>query len=320
VENKKNYPIGYVALATGLSTHVIRVWEKRYGAVAPERTGNSRRLYSQKDIDHLKLLKAARSRGQRIGTAVTLEEEALYRMGRNENPGADPAEAKDEALRRFADSSELLEACVDAVRRMDASAFIGALRRASAHLPRPSLLSGVIAPLMQQVGDRWADGSFRIMHEHFASNVVKGFLWDMIRSVPTSEQAPRMVVTTPAGQLCEIGAMIAALAAAGCGWNALYFGPNFPGEETAAAALHERAGAVALSISCLTRADLLEHELSALRQSLGDGVPVFVGGQAACAYLPAITAAGGRCFQSIREFTDFLLQTHDRRDESSMGH
>jgi len=288
---------------------VIRVWEKRYGAVTPERTGKRRRLYSQRDIDHLKLLKSARSKGQRIATAVKLDGEILYRISRDENQPTGPAESKAEELKRFADSSELLEACLEAVRRIDASALSHGLRRAGAHLSRPSLLSGVITALMQKVGDGWADGSFRIMHEHFASNVVKGFLWEMIRSVPTDEQALRMVVTTPAGQLCEIGAMTTAAAAADCGWNALYFGPNLPAEEIAAAVLHEQAGAVALSISCQTRADLLERELAALRQSLGDGVPVFVGGRAACAYQPAITAAGGRCFQSLREFTDFLLHT-----------
>ena len=309
MENKKSYPIGYVALATGLSPHVIRVWEKRYGAVTPERTGNRRRLYSQRDIDHLKLLKSARSKGQRIATAVKLEEEILYRISRDENQPTGPAESKAEELKRFADSSELLEACLEAVRRIDASALSHGLRRAGAHLSRPSLLSGVITALMQKVGDGWADGSFRIMHEHFASNVVKGFLWEMIRSAPTQAHASAMVVTTPAGQLCEIGAMTTAAAAADCGWNALYFGPNLPAEEIAAAVLHEQAGAVALSISCQTRADLLERELAALRQSLGDGVPVFVGGRAACAYQPAITAAGGRCFQSLREFTDFLLHT-----------
>ena len=309
MENKKSYPIGYVALASGLSPHVIRVWEKRYGAVTPERTGKRRRLYSQRDIDHLKLLKSARSKGQRIATAVKLDGEILYRISRDENQPTGPAESKAEELKRFADSSELLEACLEAVRRIDASALSHGLRRAGAHLSRPSLLSGVITALMQKVGDGWADGSFRIMHEHFASNVVKGFLWEMIRSVPTDEQALRMVVTTPAGQLCEIGAMTTAAAAADCGWNTLYFGPNLPAEEIAAAVLHEQAGAVALSISCQTRADLLERELAALRQSLGDGVPVFVGGRAACAYQPAITAAGGRCFQSLREFTDFLLHT-----------
>lgn len=307
MENKKIYPIGYVALATGLSPHVIRVWEKRYGAVTPERTGKRRRLYSQRDIDHLKLLKSARSKGQRIATAMKLDEKILYRISRDENQPTGPAESKAEELKRFADSSELLEACLEAVRRIDASALSHGLRRAGAHLARPSMLSSVIAPLMQQVGDGWADGSLRIMHEHFASNVVRGYLWEMIRSVPARKQAPRMVVTTPKGQFCEIGAMIAAVAAADCGWNALYFGPNLPAEEIAAAVLHEQAGAVALSISCMTRADLLERELSALQQSVGDGVPVFVGGRAACAYQPAITAAGGRCFRSLREFTDFLL-------------
>lgn len=309
VENKKKYPIGYVALATGLSPHVIRVWEKRYGAVTPERTRNSRRLYSQKDIDHLNLLKRARARGQRIGTAVTLDEEALYEIGRNASQTGDPAEAKVEARRRFADSSDFLQECMDAVRGMDTPALLCGLRRAGAHLARPSMLSSVIAPLMQQVGDGWADGSLRIMHEHFASNVVRGYLWEMIRSAPAREQAPRMVVTTPAGQLCEIGAMTTAAAAADCGWNALYFGPNLPAEEIAAAVLHEQAGAVALSISCPTRADLLERELAALRQSLGDGVPVFVGGRAAATYQPAISTVGGRCFRSLREFTDFLLHT-----------
>jgi MerR family transcriptional regulator, light-induced transcriptional regulator len=308
VEDKKCYPIGYVALTTGLSPHVIRVWEKRYGAVTPERTGKSRRLYSQRDIDHLKLLKAARSRGQRIGTAVELDEEALHRIVRHQNQPTDPAESKFETLKRFADSSELLDACLEAVRRMDTSALTNGLRRAGAHLSRPSLLSGVIAPLMQQVGDGWADGSLRIMHEHFASNVVKGFLWEMIRSAPTQAHASAMVVTTPAGQLCEIGAMITAVTAADCGWNALYFGPSLPVEEIAAAALHERAEAVALSISCSVRADILGRELSLLRQALGDGVHLIVGGRAAGAYQQAVMAIGGRCFENLYEFSEFIAQ------------
>ena len=38
--------IKVVARRTGLSAHVIRIWEKRYGAVEPERTVTNRRLYS----------------------------------------------------------------------------------------------------------------------------------------------------------------------------------------------------------------------------------------------------------------------------------
>jgi DNA-binding transcriptional MerR regulator/methylmalonyl-CoA mutase cobalamin-binding subunit len=306
VEDEKSYPIGYVALATGLSSHVIRAWEKRYGAVTPERTGKSRRLYSQRDIDHLKLLKAARSRGQRIGTAVQFDEEALYRMGRHENQPTDSSDPKSEALQRFVHSSELLDACFEAVRGMDASALSDGLRRASAHLSRPSLMNDVIGPLVQRIGDAWAEGSLRIMHEHFASNIVRGFLWEMIRNAQPHTHAAAMVVATPTGQLCEFGAMMATVTAADSGWRPSYFGPSLPAEEIAAAALHARAEAVALSISCPMRAGILDRELYTLRQALGAGVLILVGGRAARANQQAVADVGGRCFESLHEFSGFI--------------
>ena len=45
--------IKVVARRTGLSAHVIRIWEKRYGAVEPERTETKRRLYSDEQIERL---------------------------------------------------------------------------------------------------------------------------------------------------------------------------------------------------------------------------------------------------------------------------
>lgn len=309
MENKKSYPIGYVALATGLSPHVIRAWEKRYGAVTPDRAGKSRRLYSQKDIDRLNLLKVARSRGQRIGTAVELDPEALKRMGLDDRPVADMAEAKLKPHQRFADSSELLEECWDAVKRIDTPALSRGLSRAGTHLSRPALLIDVITPLMQKIGEGWAEGRTRIMHEHFASNLIRGFVWELIRSALVDEAAPNMVVTTPKGQLCEIGAMMAALTAADCGWKVHYFGPNLPAEEIAAAAIQESAEAVALSISCSRRSDNLEHELTLMRQALGDTVHILVGGRAAHAHQRAVTSAGGRYFENLHEFRIFIVQS-----------
>ena len=53
------FPIRYAADQTGLSQHVIRVWERRYGVVEPERSGTNRRLYTEADIKRLHLLKKA---------------------------------------------------------------------------------------------------------------------------------------------------------------------------------------------------------------------------------------------------------------------
>ena len=49
--------IGYVSLQTGLSTHVIRAWERRYQALSPRRSAGGRRLYTQADINRLRHLK-----------------------------------------------------------------------------------------------------------------------------------------------------------------------------------------------------------------------------------------------------------------------
>lgn len=305
-EAGKHYPIGYVALATGLSPHVIRVWEKRYKAVAPGRSGKRRRLYSQSDIDRLKLLMKARTAGRRIGSAVMLDQEALRRIDRLGAPGVDAEGHAGQNGSTLEDPSELLQACEQAVRRMDGPALERALRRAGTRLPRAVMMADVITPLLHGIGDGWVEGSLRIIHEHFASNSVKGYLATLLSREGVIESAPDMVVATPAGQLCEIGAMMAAVAATDCGWNAWYFGPDLPAEEIAAAAVQKRAGAVALSISCPADDSLLGRELSLLRKGLGDSVQLFVGGQAAGAYELTVEAVGGRYFRSIREYCEVI--------------
>ena len=45
-----------VSQRTGLSAHVLRVWERRYEAVTPDRTGTNRRLYSEEEVHRLELM------------------------------------------------------------------------------------------------------------------------------------------------------------------------------------------------------------------------------------------------------------------------
>lgn len=77
----QGYGIGAVAKLTGLTDHAIRVWERRYGAIVPERAANGRRIYTVADIDKLVLLKTLTDRGISIGqiaaaSVAELEEQA----------------------------------------------------------------------------------------------------------------------------------------------------------------------------------------------------------------------------------------------------
>ena len=89
------YRIGAVCRLTGLSQHVLRVWEKRYQAVDPARSDSGRRHYREQDIDRLQLLKALVDRGQAIGSIANLDDGELERRLQQSNTATasiEPAE------------------------------------------------------------------------------------------------------------------------------------------------------------------------------------------------------------------------------------
>jgi len=67
------HPIKVVAQRTGLSPHLIRIWEKRYATIRPERSGGNQRLYSDEDIERLALLRRAVDAGHSIRTVAVLD-------------------------------------------------------------------------------------------------------------------------------------------------------------------------------------------------------------------------------------------------------
>ena len=74
------HPIAIVAERTGLTQDVIRVWERRYGAVDPARGKGGQRLYTDADVERLHLLNRASDAGRSIGQIAKLPPSDLARM------------------------------------------------------------------------------------------------------------------------------------------------------------------------------------------------------------------------------------------------
>ena len=66
------YKIGAVARLTGISPDTLRIWERRYDVVTPERTSTGDRLYSSEDITRLQLIKRLVDSGNGIGSVASL--------------------------------------------------------------------------------------------------------------------------------------------------------------------------------------------------------------------------------------------------------
>jgi MerR family transcriptional regulator, light-induced transcriptional regulator len=305
------HPIRVVARRTGLTAHVIRAWEKRYGAVEPKRTETNRRVYSLEDIERLALLRRATLAGRSIGQIATLPMDELRALVEEDEAAArsvEPATGYEPRATRD-DASKILRACLQAVEALDAPAIQTVLNRASISLTRPTLMQEVIVPLMHRLGDAWRDGDVRVAHEHLASAVVRSFLGSLNGAFESRPTAPEIIVTTPSGQLHELGALLVAATAASGGWRATYLGPNLPSEEIAAAARQNRTRAVGLSIVYPTDDPHVRTELRRLQQLLDPQVAVLVGGRSAGSYRDVIEASGmiyASDLAALREALDSL--------------
>ncbi len=273
--------IKVVARRTGLSAHVIRIWEKRYGAVEPERTGTNRRLYSDEQIERLSLLREITQNGHSIGHVAKLPIEKLRQLGQesltsNGHTPGKPTESK--ATLTFLDS------CIAAVKSLDSRGLNETLQRAESELGAQGLLQRVVAPLAQAIGELWRDGTITAAHEHFACAVIRIFLGRAATPHSGTDHAPVLLVATPAGQIHELGALLVGAAAANVGWHVTYLGASLPAAEIAGAARQNRARAVALSLVYPEDDPRLEGELARLRESLPAEVTLLVGGRAMPAY------------------------------------
>lgn len=278
---------------SGLSPHVIRMWEKRYAAVTPQRTPTNRRLYSDADIQRLSLLRQATLAGHSIGNIASLSTDRLLELVAEDEALAPPATAVSRASVDTSPVAVHVDGCIAAVERLDAVDLEATLMRARVALSQPDFIEQVIAPLMNDIGERWCDGSLRIMHEHLATAVVRTLLGGFQEAAfDIAASAPTIVVTTPAGQLHEIGALMVAATAASAGWGVTYLGANLPAEDIAAAAQHTHARVVALSLVHPADDPRAEHELTKLRRYLEPEVFLMVGGRAADGYRESLAAIG----------------------------
>ena len=297
------HPIKVAVRRTGLSAHVIRVWERRYGAVAPARTETNRRLYSDDDIARLQWLQRAVQAGQSIGRIARLPTDQLVKLagaGREAAPSTPGPTAGDGR------GGEFLEGSLAAVRDLDAESLQDHLARASVALSQRALLEEVVQPLMERIGRMWQEGALRVAAEHMATAVVRGFIGGLRPGPAANGAAPRVVATTPAGQMHELGALIASLAATSEGWNSTYLGPDLPAEEIAGAAAATGARAVLLSIVYPGDDPRLGGELIKLGGLLGEEVALLAGGRAAPQYAPFLERAGALTPATLDDLRDSL--------------
>lgn len=301
-EQALNHSVQVVVRRTGLTPDVLRVWERRYGAVQPTRSAGRQRLYTEADITRLSLLGQLTRRGHRIGEIAQLAEAELRHLVQEDTAAQLPTDIAPQS----ATEREQVEAAMVCVKELDATGLERIILGAAVQSGSGRLLDGLVFPLLREIGERWSSGQLRPSHEHLATTVVRRALAECLSRLPARPNAPVGLFTTPSGHRHEMGALGAAVAGAGAGWRVVYLGADVPAEDIAAAALDLDASLVALSVACDADLDATCKQVELVAQSLRPGTRLVLGGEGAKARERAFSAAGATVVADLASFLEVL--------------
>jgi MerR family transcriptional regulator, light-induced transcriptional regulator len=319
-DQEPRHPIRVVSERTGLSPDVLRAWEKRYTAVSPpRRDGAGQRLYSDADVDRLRLLRRVTQAGRAIGQVADLTNAELLRLAREDEDQRASALPPVTVRQEGKAASTFLERGLAAARALDARGLETVLRRALVALGAEAFIDEVAVPFLRSLGTSWEEGKLTIAHEHLASAVMGGVL-GMVTDVVDADSGGMVIVATPARQRHELGALLAAATAATAGWRVTYLGADLPADDIAAAALQRNASAVALSVVYPTDADALAGEMRRLREALPSHVEIIAGGEGARRLGTAMADAGVTYLPTLADFRKALVRLSGRRNGNGNGH
>lgn len=204
------YNIGVVTRMTGISKATLRAWERRYGFPDSNRTSGGHRLYSEKDIVHLRWVKARIDQGMQTAQAIRAlhHQENLAIAYESTVTDLPPSEedkaATDEHLAivelppvnplMAVYQRRLLQAFFD----KDTGQADQILGEALASSSPEALMIDLIAPTLVQVGHAWENDKITVATEHLATNFLRHrlMMW-MLSSPPAREIAPIVMACAP---------------------------------------------------------------------------------------------------------------------------
>ncbi len=213
--------IGELSRRAGVSDHVLRAWESRYGLLQPVRSAGGFRLYSEADALRVRRMQAHLARG------LSAAEAAQAVLGEDSGAGADPGRAAG-PHRAPPAAGELSGDLRQALDAFDEPAAQAVLDRLVSDLSLTAVLRDVVLPYLAELGERWERGTASVAQEHFATNVIRGRLAGLARGWGNGH-GPRAVLACPPGELHDLALMVFGIVLHRSGWRIDYLGMRHPG-------------------------------------------------------------------------------------------
>lgn len=212
------YTIKDLEHLTGIKAHTLRIWEKRYQVVTPQRTPTNIRYYNDEDLKKLLNISILNRHGFKISNIANLPNDELSKkIISMSNKG-------------FDSDSRIENLVVDMI-EMDEAKFEKDLTNMIINLGFEDTFNQVLFPFFEKIGLLWQIGTINPAQEHFMTNLIRQKMIVAIDGIvppATTDHRKSYILYLPDGELHEIGLLFYSYIIQKSGHKVIYLGQMVP--------------------------------------------------------------------------------------------
>ena len=209
------YKIKDLENLTGIKSHTIRIWEKRYNILEPNRTDTQIRTYSDSELTHLLTVSMLNRNGIKISKIAKLSQADMNKLLWDIKVNKEPEYSMDKLIMSLIS--------------LDEDLFNKTLQNLIESEGLESTFTNHLIPFLDRIGIMWLIGSVNPAQEHFISNLIRQKVIAEIdkQTVPETETAT-VLVYLPEHEWHEISLLFYQFLLRDKGIRTSYLGQSLP--------------------------------------------------------------------------------------------
>ena len=213
------YKISDLENLSGVKSHTIRIWERRYKILSPLRTETNIRYYNDEQLKKLLNVVSLIKSGEKISVISKLSLEEIN--------------AKISSLANFGvhgiKEETLINQMVSAGLSFDEATFEKAFSNSILSFGILDAYQKVFYPMLFKIGLLWSTTQLNPAQEHFVTNLIKQKIFAAIDALsPPIEEKENWLLFLPQGEKHDLGLLIANYGLRAQGKKVIYLGADVP--------------------------------------------------------------------------------------------
>lgn len=210
-----SYKIKDLELLTGIKAHTIRMWEKRYGILNPDRTDTQIRSYTDEELAYLLRIALLNKQGIKISRIAEMPISEVNNRVTN--------------LDQKTEEDSFHENLILALIHLDEHQFQSTLNKAIDLVGLENTFTEILVPFLEKIGVMWLVGTINPAQEHFISNLIRQKIIREIDQIPIPEPTnEKIMLFLPEHEWHEISLLFYNYILRKQGKTTVYLGQSVP--------------------------------------------------------------------------------------------